>query len=114
MESKASPLLRGTLDMMVLKSVAGGPQHGYAITRRLADASDEVILVEEGSLYPALHRLEAKGWLTASWGRSENGRKAKYYRLTESGRRQLAREERSWSVLSRAITKIMSPLPEGR
>ncbi len=113
MTTKPSPLLRGTLDMMILKTVMSGPRHGYEITRRLAEASDEVILVEEGSLYPALHRLEAKGWLDSSWGWSDNGRRAKFYRLTDAGRGRLQQEERAWITMSQAISKVMGLQPEG-
>lgn len=100
-------LLQGTLDMMILKTLSHGANHGYGIARRIAQASDEVLLVEEGSLYPALHRLEKRGFLGADWKASENNRRAKYYKLTAKGRRQLASEVTRWATLSAAIEKVL-------
>ena len=100
-------LLPGTLDMLVLKTLAIGPQHGYGIARRIEQVSREVLQVEEGSLYPALHRMEKKGWLRAEWGLSESNRKAKFYRLTGPGRRRLAAETKSWERVSAAIGEVM-------
>jgi transcriptional regulator len=100
-------LLQGTLDMLILKIVALGPVHGYGIAQRIRQISKEVLIVQQGSLYPALHRLEKRGWLAAEWGDSENGREAKFYRLSAKGRRQLAAEEATWSRLSQAVELIL-------
>jgi PadR family transcriptional regulator, regulatory protein PadR len=100
-------LLQGTLDMLILKIVALGPVHGYGIAQRIRQISREVLIVQQGSLYPALHRLEKRGWLNAEWGDSENGREAKFYRLSAKGRRQLAAEEATWNRLSQAVELIL-------
>ncbi len=100
-------LLQGTLDLLILKVVALGPVHGYGISQRIRQISQEVLQVQQGSLYPALHRLEKRGWLQADWGESENGRQAKFYRLSARGRRQLAAEEQSWTRLSKAVALIL-------
>jgi len=100
-------LLQGTLDMLILKIVALGPVHGYGISQRIRQISKEVLIVQQGSLYPALHRLEKRGWLAAEWGDSENGREARFYRLSAKGRRQLAEEEASWNRLSQAVELIL-------
>jgi transcriptional regulator len=100
-------LLQGTLDLLVLKVVALGPVHGYGISQRIRQISDSVLQVQQGSLYPALHRLEKRGWLAADWGESENGRQAKFYRLSAKGRRQLASEEETWNRLSNAVALIL-------
>lgn len=100
-------LLQGTLDMLILKVVALGPIHGYGISQRIRQISKEVLYVQQGSLYPALHRLEKRGWLSADWGESENGRQAKFYRLSAKGRRHLAAEEATWTRLSDAIKLIL-------
>jgi transcriptional regulator len=100
-------LLQGTLDMLVLKTLTRGAMHGYAIAEFIQQTSDDVLRVEEGALYPALHRLELRGWLAAEWGLSENNRRAKYYRLTAAGRRQLAAESSSWQRLSGAVMRVM-------
>ncbi|HYZ82898.1 MAG TPA: PadR family transcriptional regulator [Bryobacteraceae bacterium] len=106
---KRSPedLLPGTLDMMILKSLARGPMHGYDIAETIEQTSGEVLQVEEGALYQALHRLELRGLLDSSWGLSENNRRAKFYRLTASGRTELAGEIRRWQRLSLAVSKVM-------
>ena len=101
-------LLQGTLDMLILKIVALGPVHGYGIAQRIRQISKEVLIVQQGSLYPALHRLEKRGWLAADWGDSENGRQAKFYRLAAKGRQQLAKEEANWNRLSEAVALILS------
>ena len=101
-------LLQGTLDMLILKVVALGSVHGYGISLRIRQISNEVLDVQQGSLYPALHRLEKRGWLSADWGQSESGREAKFYRLSAQGRRQLATEEETWNRLSRAVALILS------
>src|SRR5580698_11554138 len=100
-------LLQGTLDMLILRVVALGPVHGYGISQRIRQISKEVLNVQQGSLYPALHRLEKRGWLSAEWGDSENGREAKFYKLSAKGRRQLATEEASWNRLSQAVALIL-------
>ena len=101
-------LLQGTLDLLILKIVALGPVHGYGISQRIRQISEEVLLVQQGSLYPALHRLEKRGWLEADWGESDNGRQAKFYRLSAKGRKQLAAEEETWNRLSRAVELILA------
>jgi transcriptional regulator len=100
-------LLQGTLDMLILKIVALGPVHGYGIAQRIQQISKEVLQVQQGSLYPALHRLEKRGWLAAEWGESDNGRQAKFYKLSPVGRKQLAAEEATWNRLSGAVALIM-------
>ena len=105
--TEKTDLLQGTLDMLILKIVALGPVHGYGISQRIRQISKEVLNVQQGSLYPALHRLEKRGWLSAEWGDSENGREAKFYKLSAKGRRQLAQEEASWNRLSQAVALIL-------
>ena len=102
-------LLHGTLDALVLKTLAGGPRHGYGIARWLEDATGEAVIVEEGSLYPALYRMERRGWIEASWATSELGRRAKFYKLTRRGRAQLALETSAWEHFSRAVSKVLLP-----
>ena len=102
-----SDLLQGTLDMLILKTVALGPVHGYGISQRIQQVSREVLQVQQGSLYPALHRLEKRGLLAATWGESESGREAKFYRLSAKGRKQLEIEESQWKRLAEAIGLIM-------
>src|SRR5688500_999301 len=101
-------MLRGTLDVLVLKALSWGPRHGYAVAEWIKMISDEDLLVEEGPLYTALHRLERKGWLTSEWGYSENNRKAKYYELSRGGRQQLRSEVSSWERYVRAVTKALA------
>ena len=103
----AAGLLQGTLDMLVLKSLTRGALHGYAIAEFIQQTSEDVLRVEEGALYPALHRLELRGWLASAWGLSENNRRAKYYRLTPAGRKQLAAESSHWQRLSGAVMRVM-------
>ena len=103
-----SDLLQGTLDLLILKVVALGPVHGYGIAQRIRQISNDVLQVQQGSLYPALHRLEKRGWLAADWGESENGRQARFYKLSAKGRRQLASEEKSWNRLSEAVHLIVN------
>ncbi len=107
MSAEKSELLQGTLDLLILKVVALGPLHGYGISQRIQQISHDVLKVQQGSLYPALHRLEKRGWLTASWSESETGRPAKFYKLSPKGRKQLAQEERTWQRLSDAIALIL-------
>jgi PadR family transcriptional regulator, regulatory protein PadR len=99
-------LLQGTLDMLILKAVSLGPLHGYGIIQRIRQMSDEMLDVEQGSLYPALYRIEQKGWLTSRWETNETGRRAKFYTLTKVGRRQLEAEEASWDRLVMAVAKV--------
>ena len=100
-------LLQGTLHMLVLKTLSQGPMHGHALARSIKITTDHVLHPEEGTLYPALYRMERRGWIISKWGVSENNRNARYYRLTSSGRRQLARETETWANISAAIAKIM-------
>ena len=100
-------LLHGTLDALILKTLTTGPRHGYAIAKFIEDASDESVVVEEGSLYPALYRLERRGWVEAEWGTSELGRRAKLYRLTDEGRERLAAETAKWRRFSAGVSKIL-------
>ena len=102
-------LLGGTLDMLVLKTLMGGPQHGFAIALSIATRSEDVLLVEEGSLYPALHRLEDRGWISAEWGVSDNNRRAKFYSLTPRGARQLAAETERWTTVSGVMARFLAP-----
>jgi transcriptional regulator len=104
-------LMRGTLDVLVLKTLTGGPLHGYGVARWIKAASDEALLVEEGALYPALHRLERRGWIEAEWGLSDNNRKAKFYRLTTPGRQALAAEASSWGRYVDAVAKVLASEP---
>ena len=99
-------LLHGTLDALVLKTLTRGPRHGYAIARFIEETTGEAVLVEEGSLYPALYRMQGRGWVEAEWGTSELGRRAKLYRLTDKGRRQLAAEMATWKRFSAGVTKV--------
>lgn len=102
-------LLQGTLDLLILRTLRMGPSHGHAIARHIQRSSEDLLQVETGSLYPALHRLEARGWLRASWELSDRGKRAKYYRLTALGRKQLASEESKWQAFARAIGLILRP-----
>jgi transcriptional regulator len=104
---KPSDLLQGTLDLLILKTLSREPLHGWAIAKRIQLLSDEVLSVQQGSLYPALHRLENQGWITAEWKSSEHGRDAKVYELTRDGRRQLTRELESWNRLSSAVGLLL-------
>jgi transcriptional regulator len=110
--TEKTDLLQGTLDMLILKIVALGPVHGYGISQRIRQISKAVLNVQQGSLYPALHRLEKRGWLVSEWGDSENGREAKFYKLSAKGRRQLATEEASWNRLSQAVELILGAASE--
>jgi transcriptional regulator len=107
MGSRDAALLPGTLDMLVLKALSRESRHGYAIAQFVQQSSDDVLRVEEGALYPALHRLELRGLLRSEWGTSENNRRAKYYRLTPAGRRQLEREAADWARVAGAVTRVM-------
>src|SRR4029077_4586127 len=105
-------VLQGTLDLLILRTLRSGPSHGHAIAKHIQRTSEELLQVETGSLYPALHRLEAKGWIAASWELSEKGKRARYYRLTALGRRQLASEESKRQALARAVGLILRPASE--
>jgi PadR family transcriptional regulator PadR len=105
--SKPTDLVQGTLDLLILKTVALEPMHGWAIAQRIKQLSSDVLQVQQGSLYPALHRLEQQGWIAAEWGPSDNNRKAKYYSLTKTGRKHLTSESASWERLSSAISTIV-------
>lgn len=114
MPSKGTPpihgdLLQGTLDLLILKTIATGPAHGHTIAHVIAQQSEAVLQVEHGSLYPALHRLESRGWIASFWGASDNNRRARFYRLTPKGKRQLLRQQSRWAVLVRAINRIVQP-----
>jgi len=100
-------LLQGTLALLVLKTLARGPLHGYGITLHIQMVSKDYLRVEEGSLYPALHRMEQDGWISAEWGTTENNRRARYYRLTSAGRKQLAEEEQNWERLTLAVAQVL-------
>jgi PadR family transcriptional regulator, regulatory protein PadR len=116
MDTAKLEFFRGTLDVLILKALVWGPLHGYAITNLLRRQSDDALLLEEGTLYPALWRLENRGLLDAEWGLSENNRKAKFYQLTAEGRRQLRRDVRTWEAYATAVAKVLSatrpPLPK--
>jgi PadR family transcriptional regulator PadR len=107
-----SEMVQGTLDMLVLKTLVMGPAHGYTIAEAIERGSADVLQIEHGSLYPALHRLQNRGWIASFWGTSENNRKAKYYRLTPEGKKQLAAQSARWDEIVRAIGRIMSPVAE--
>jgi PadR family transcriptional regulator PadR len=107
MNSSRSDLLQGTLDMLILKVLALGPNHGYAIAQRLQQISRDVLQVQQGSLYPALHRVEKRGWVKAAWRSTETGREAKFYTLTKLGEKQLREESENWDRISEAIRLIM-------
>jgi PadR family transcriptional regulator, regulatory protein PadR len=107
MRNSRVDLPQGTLDLLILKTVALGPQHGWAISERIQQVSSDVLRVQQGSLYPALHRLERKGWIKARWGSSENNRRAKYYELTALGKKQLEAEEESWKMLTIAVAQVL-------
>jgi transcriptional regulator len=102
-----SDLLQGTLDLLVLRTLASGPMHGWGISQRIQAVSDSVLVVNQGSLYPALYRLEEDGRIASEWGASENNRRAKFYRLTRSGERQLAREQQNWQRLAAAVFRVL-------
>ena len=109
---KNAELLPGTLDMLILKAVSLGPLHGYGILLRIQQISKECLEIQQGSLYPALYRLEHQGWITSEWGASENNRKARYYRLTAAGKRRLRAETENWNRMAEVIAGILSARPE--
>jgi len=102
-----SDVLQGTLALLVLKTLARGEMHGYGITLHIQRVSSDALRVEEGSLYPALHRMEQDGWISAEWGTSENNRRARYYRLTAAGRKELAEEEKNWTRLTQGVASVL-------
>lgn len=108
MAKARSDLLQGTLDLLILKTLALGPQHGWGIAQRIQQVSQDVLQVNQGSLYPALHRLEEQGWIDAAWGVSDNGREAKFYRLTRAGQKQLQVETANWARMSGAVARILA------
>src|SRR6476469_7537932 len=110
---KQTDLLQGTLDLLVLKTVSTGPMHGYRIAARIRQLSDEVLRIEEGSLYPALYRLEEKGLIESEWGLTDQHRQAKFYKLTRAGRREMNAEADSWDRLSAAVTRVLKAIGEG-
>lgn len=112
MAGRSEDLIQGTLDMLILKTLTLGRMHGYAIVQRIQLVSKNVLQIEEGSLYPALHRMEQKGWIESQWGVSENNRRARYYSLTRSGRKQLKAELSLWAKLSDATSRVANLSPE--
>jgi transcriptional regulator len=107
--AEATELLHGTLDALVLKTLSWGPRHGYAIARWIEEITGDALRIEEGSLYPALYRMERRGWIEAEWGLSENNRKVKFYRLTPAGRAQLKVETAQWEAFAKAVGKVLRP-----
>ena len=119
MASRGTPplhenVLQGTLDVLILKTLVLGPAHGHAIAFAIERSSDDVLQVEHGSLYPALHRLEDRGWIASSWGASENNRRARFYKLTRAGRKQLTEQTSRWEELARAVSRVLRPAPGAR
>jgi transcriptional regulator len=114
MAASTVDLLQGTLDVLILKTLSWGPMHGFGVARSIQRVTDDTLQIEEGSLYPALHRMERRGWIEAEWGVSENNRKAKFYRLTAAGRRQLRAEASAWEAFATAVAKVLqAPRLEG-
>jgi len=116
MEKDSLDVIRGTLDVLILKTLSWGSVHGYAISQMIRHQTDDALLVEEGALYPALYRMESKGWIESEWGLSDNNRRAKYYRLTPEGRRHLREQMKTWAHYSEAVGKVLNatrrPQPE--
>ena len=108
----STELLQGKLDLLILKTLAAGPMHGWGVAQRIQQMSEEVLQIGQGSLYPALHRLEYKGWIESDWGNSENNRRAKFYSLTRAGKKQLQTELADWDRLSAAIALVLGRIPE--
>ena len=107
MPRSRTPMLKGTLDMLILQILSEGPRHGYAVAQRIEELTDDVLSVEEGSMYPALYRMEQRGWVESSWQRSEKGRRARVYSVTAAGRARLPEEERNWERFAAAVGKVM-------
>ena len=114
MSDRRATLLQGTLDLLILRTLLSGPSHGHAVAKHIQRTSEELLKVETGSLYPALYRLEAKGWIAASWEKSEKGKRARYYRITALGRKQLASERSKWEAFARAMRLLLQPAEESR
>lgn len=112
MKKAETDILQGTLDMLILRTLATGPAHGHTIAHLIEGRSEDVLQIEHGSLYPALHRLETRGWIASFWGTSENNRKARYYRLTPLGRKQLHAETSRWERIVRAVNQVLRPAEE--
>lgn len=112
MANAKADLLKGTLDFLILKALTFGPQHGYGVARWIEESSDDLLTIEEGSLYPALYRMEKRGWIRSEWGQSESNRKAKYYRLSARGREELEAQAQGWERLVRAIGLVLSRGPD--
>ena len=110
--AKPTDLVQGTLDLLILKTISLEPKHGWAIAKRIQQVSHEALQVQQGSLYPALHRLEDRGWIASFWGTSENNRRARYYRLTPKGRKQLEAQTTRWDEIVRAVNRILRPASE--
>jgi PadR family transcriptional regulator, regulatory protein PadR len=108
MPPSKSDLLQGTLDVLILKTLSPGAMHGWGISQRIQQLSEDALAIKQGSLYPALHRLEEKGWITAAWGSSDNNRRARFYTLTRSGRRQLAEETDNWERFAAAVARVLA------
>jgi len=108
MKKASLEVVRGTLDVLILRALSWGPQHGYAVSQWIRDRTEEELLVEEGALYPALYRMESKGWIEAEWGSSDNNRRAKFYALTPEGRRRLKQELDTWQRYTQAVSRILS------
>jgi transcriptional regulator len=106
--ARKTDLLQGTLDLLILRTLSAGPMHGWAISQRIQQVTGEVLQIAQGSLYPALHRLEEEGWIEAEWGSSEANRPAKFYELTKAGRKQLAAEEEHWQRIAGAVARVLS------
>jgi transcriptional regulator len=113
-ESENLELVKGSLDVLILKTLSRGPAHGYAVSRWLRKVTQDALRIEEGALYPALHRLEQRGWITSEWGTSENNRRARFYRLTPRGVKHLARESSAWRRFSRAMVRVLDAPEESR
>lgn len=111
MTRRRADLLQGTLDMLILKALASGPMHGYGVGQRIEQMAEDMLRVEEGSLYPALYRLEERGWIKSEWGKSENNRRARFYTLTAVGRKQLVVETGRWNALVESILRVLGPEP---
>ena len=107
MRSDRTDLMQGTLELLVLKTLSREPMHGYGIAQRIHEAAEDLLKVEDGSLYPALYRMEERGWISSEWGSSENNRRAKFYKLTRVGRQQLAAQSVNWARISQAVTKVL-------
>jgi transcriptional regulator len=112
MAMKEIDLLQGTLDLLILKTLSSAPSHGYRIAARIHDLSDDVLRIEEGSLYPALYRMEQKGLIESEWGMTDNNRQAKFYKLTRKGRREMQQETESWSRLSTAVARVLKAIEQ--